>query len=115
MQCTEHTTTTIGHAVPIATEAGTEAIHREVEAVLRDRLWIHPDQVGVRVDRGTATLTGTVGRRSTADIATRLTAAVPRVTKVINRIRYEFDDAELVRSRIDRTHPFSAEPFHPGP
>ena len=90
------------------------AIRREAEAVLRRRLWIHPEQVGVRVHDGTATLTGAVGRRSTADIVTRVVTAVPGVTKVVNQIRYDFDDAELVRSTVSRTHPFSAEPFHPG-
>lgn len=89
------------------------AIRREVEAVLRRRLWIQPEQVGVRVHQGTAMLTGTVGRRSTADIATRLARAVPGVTEVDNHIRHDFDDAELARSKISRTHPFSAEPFHP--
>jgi CBS domain-containing protein len=89
-------------------------IRREVEAELRRRLWISPDQVGVRVHEGTATLTGAVGRQSTADIVTRVVTAVPGVAKVVSRIRYEFDDAELVRSTVSRTHPFSAEPFHPG-
>jgi len=90
------------------------AIRREVEAELRGRLWIRPEQVGVRVHEGTATLAGAVGRRSTADIVTRVVTAVPGVTKVDNRIRYDFDDAELVRSTVSRTHPFSAEPFQPG-
>jgi CBS domain-containing protein len=89
------------------------AVRREVEAVLRRRLWIHSDQVGAHVYKGEATLTGAAGRRSTAQIAARLAAGVPGVTKVVNRIRYDFDDAELARSRVGRTHPFSAEPFHP--
>jgi CBS domain-containing protein len=89
------------------------AIRREVEAVLRRRLWIRPEQVAVRVSEGTATLTGTVGRRSTAAIVTRLTAAVPGVTGVVDRIVHDFDDAELARSTVGRSHPFSAEPFHP--
>jgi CBS domain-containing protein len=90
------------------------AIRREVEAVLRRRLWVRPEQVRVQVREGTATLTGTVGRLSTADIVTRVAGRVPGVTTVVNRVRYEFDDAELVRSAVDRTHPFSAEPFPPG-
>jgi CBS domain-containing protein len=90
------------------------AVRREVEAVLRRRLWIHPDQVGAHVYQGVARLTGATGRRSTADIAARLAAGVPGVTKVVNHIRYDFDDAELARSKVGRTHPFSAEPFHPG-
>ncbi|WP_433731435.1 CBS domain-containing protein [Actinoplanes sp. CA-051413] len=90
------------------------AIRREVEAVLRGRLWIRPEQVAVRVNEGTATLTGAVGRRSTAGIVTRLATAVPGVTEVVDRIGYDFDDAALARSRVDRTHPFSADPFRPG-
>ncbi|GAA3951586.1 CBS domain-containing protein [Actinoplanes auranticolor] len=89
------------------------AIRREIEAVLRRRLWIGPEQIVVSVSEGAATLTGTVDRRSTADIATRLAAAVPGVTDVADRIVHDFDDAELARSTVGRTHPFSAEPFHP--
>lgn len=90
------------------------AIGREVETVLRRRMWIRSEQVGVCVDAGTTILTGAVGRRSTAGIIARLAAAVPGVTTVVDRIRYEFDDARLARSNVSRTHPFSAEPFHPG-
>ncbi|MFI7602221.1 CBS domain-containing protein [Actinoplanes sp. NPDC049681] len=86
----------------------------EAEELLRRRLWIDPEQIRVRMDDGTAELTGRVGRRSTAGIATRLVAAVPGVAHVVDRIGYEFDDADLVRSRANRTHPFSAEPFGPG-
>jgi CBS domain-containing protein len=89
-------------------------IRREVEAELRRRLWIRPAQVGVRVHEGTATLIGAVDRHSTADLVTRVVTGVPGVTKVDNRIQYDFDDADLVRSTVNRTHPFSAEPFHPG-
>lgn len=90
------------------------AVRREVEAELRRRLWIRPAQVGVRVHEGTATLTGAVGRHSTADIVTRVVTAVPGVTTVDNHVRFDFDDADLVRSTVNRTHPFGAEPFHPG-
>lgn len=96
------------------TPEGADAVAREVGDVLRRRLWFSPDQVRVRMNRGTAVLTGNVGRRSTADIAARLTAAVPGVSDVDDRLRFEFDDADLVRSRVNRTHPFSAEPFGPG-
>jgi hypothetical protein len=54
-----------------------------------------------------------VGRRSTAGIAARLTADVPGVSQVVDRIRFDFDDTDLVRSRVGRTHPFSADPFPP--
>ena len=82
-----------------------------VEHVLRQSLWIEPAQVQVHVDGGVVTLTGAVGRRSTAAIAARLAAKVPGVVAVVDRIGYDFDDSSLVRSRVGRTHPFSAEPF----
>ena len=88
-------------------------VRRRVEEVLRRRMWIHPEQVQVSVEEGAATLTGAVDRRSTAGIAVRLASAVPGVTDVVGRIRYDFDDTDLVRSRVNRTHPFSADPFPP--
>jgi hypothetical protein len=82
--------------------------------VLRRRMWIHPEQVQVSVEDGAATLTGAVDRRSTAGIAVRLATAVPGVTDVVGRIRYDVDDTDLVQSKVNRTHPFSADPFPPG-
>jgi osmotically-inducible protein OsmY len=90
------------------------AIRQDViNHVLRRTLWIDSGQVQVHVDAGVVTLTGTVGRRTTAAIAARLTAQVPGVVAVANEIRDSFDDTTLARSRIHRTHPFSAEPFQP--
>ncbi|MBG0564795.1 CBS domain-containing protein [Actinoplanes aureus] len=93
---------------------GDAAIGGEVAEVLRRRLWIGPPQLRAHVREGTVVLTGDVDRRSTADIAARLTAAVPGVTAVADRIRFGYDDGDLVRSRVSSTHPFSAEPFPPG-
>jgi hypothetical protein len=95
--------------------AGADAtVRREVEGVLRRRMWIHPEQVRVSMRDGVATLTGAVGRRSTAGIAARLTTAVRGVTEVVDRIRYDFDDSDLVRSKVGRSRPFSADPFPAG-
>jgi osmotically-inducible protein OsmY len=58
------------------TSGDSTLLRRKAEEVLRRRMWISPEQVRVRVDDGTATLTGVVGRRSTARIAARLVAAV---------------------------------------
>ncbi|UQU62701.1 BON domain-containing protein [Couchioplanes caeruleus] len=102
---------TAGTGAPRGRAAG---ISREVAGVLRRRLWIHPEQVQAHTIGGTVVLTGDVGRRSTAAIAGRLAAAVPGVTAVVDDLRYEFDDTELVRSKVHRTHPFSADPFPPG-
>ncbi|MEU7902677.1 BON domain-containing protein [Actinoplanes sp. NPDC049118] len=99
-----HEMSTVGADIPV---------RREVEDVLRRRMWIHPEQVRVGLRDGVATLTGTVDRRSTAGIAARLATEVPGVSHVVNRIRFDFDDTELVRSKVSRTHPFSADPFPP--
>lgn len=93
---------------------GDDAIQRDVtQHVLERTLWIDPRHVRAGVDAGVVTLTGEVGRRSTAAMAGRLSADVPGVLGVVNDIAYGFDDTELVRSRIGRSHPFSAEPFRP--
>jgi CBS domain-containing protein len=90
------------------------AIRQDViHDVLRRTLWIDPTRVHVDVDAGVVTLTGAVGRRTTAAIAARLTAAVPGVVAVVDHVAYAFDDTALARSRVNRTHPFSAEPFPP--
>jgi CBS domain-containing protein len=90
------------------------AIRQDViDHVLRRVLWIDASQVQVHVDAGVVTLTGAVGRRTTAAIAARLAARVPGVVAVIDHIDDAFDDTTLARSRTHRTHPFSAEPFNP--
>ncbi|GIE92014.1 BON domain-containing protein [Actinoplanes regularis] len=90
-----------------------EARH-EIEDMLRGRMWIHPEQVRVVVRGGVVTLTGAVDRRSTAGIVARLTADVPGVSHVVDQVRFDFDDTDLlVRSRVSRTHPFSADSLPP--
>ena len=91
-----------------------KAIRQDViDHVLRRVLWIDTSQAQVHVDAGIVTLTGTVGRRTTAAIAARLAARVPGVAAVIDHIRDAFDDTTLAQSRTHRMHPFSAEPFNP--
>lgn len=93
---------------------GDDVLRREVtEQVLRKTLWVGPSQVRADVEAGVVTLTGEVGRRSTAEIAARLTAGVPGVSHVVDNIAYGFDDTALVRSRVGRRRPFCAEPFGP--
>ncbi|GIF00862.1 CBS domain-containing protein [Paractinoplanes rishiriensis] len=85
--------------------------HDVIQHVLRRTLWIDSQQVHVDVSAAVVTLTGKVGRRSTAAMVGRLSGDVPGVQHVVNDIAYDFDDSALVRSRVGRTHPFSAEPF----
>ena len=65
-------------------------------------------EVRATVDAGVVTLTGAVGRRTTAAIAERIVTDVPGVVAVVNEIRWRFDDAALAGSRISRTNPLSA-------
>ena len=81
-----------------------------INHVLRRILWIDTRQVQVDVQAGVVTLSGAVGRRTTAAIAARLAADVPGVVAVRNEIRYDFDDSALARSRLHRTDPLSSEP-----
>ena len=90
-----------------------EAIRQDIIHEIRHTLWIDPRKLQIQVDAGVATLTRAVGRRSTAAIAAGLTETVPGVVAVVNRIRYDFDDAALAHSHVNTTHPFSAEPFTP--
>lgn len=86
-----------------------------VEHVLRRTLWIEPSQVQVSVAGGLVTLTGAVGRRTTAGIAARLAGKVPGAVAVVDHIHHDFDDSTLAHSRVGHSHPFSAEPFAPEP
>lgn len=63
-----------------------------VEHVLRRTLLIDPGRVRVDVHDGVVTLTGTVGRRTTAGAAARLAGHVRGVTAVVDRIDFEVDD-----------------------
>ena len=69
--------------------------------MLRRVLLTDPDAVEVAVDEGVVTLTGTVDRRSTAEIAGRLARAVSGVVDVVNLLDWQYDDsAELKRHYV---------------
>jgi CBS domain-containing protein len=85
------------------------AIHRDVvDHVLGRTLLVEPSQVTVEVDDGVVTLTGRTDRLSTAQLALRLTQAVPGVVDVIDRLGFDFDDRRLAESSIYRPSPFGA-------
>jgi len=60
--------------------------------VLERALWLRPTDVAVTVDNGVVTLAGTIERRSEAEIAARLTHALPGVVAVENNLQYSWDD-----------------------
>jgi CBS domain-containing protein len=68
-------------------------IHREiVEDVLLRTMWIDPADIGVTVTEGRVTLKGRPDRRSTAQIAVRLTRGVDGVVSVTDELTWRFDD-----------------------
>jgi CBS domain-containing protein len=75
-------------------------IHDEiVDDVLRRTLWIDPITVQVDVVDGVVTVSGRVGRRSTAALVVRLTADVSGAVTVIDRLTWDYDDSDLVHAK----------------
>ncbi|MEU3166401.1 CBS domain-containing protein [Streptosporangium sp. NPDC006930] len=62
------------------------------EEVLGRSLRMETAQVNVRVDHGVVTLTGTMERRSEAEIAARVVGRVNGVVDVVNEVRWLQDD-----------------------
>ncbi|MFJ9012126.1 CBS domain-containing protein [Streptomyces canus] len=73
-----------------------EEIHRSVdEDVLRNTLWLTPQNVAVSVRDGVVTLAGQLERRSEKAIALRTTGRVDGVVGVVDRLTYRLDDTRL--------------------
>jgi CBS-domain-containing membrane protein len=66
-----------------------------VENVLRRMLWIDPLTVKAEVHDGAVTLTGSLERRSTAELAVHVTKSVPGVIHVVDQIEWDFDDTRV--------------------
>ncbi|GHJ49451.1 hypothetical protein Cs7R123_67930 [Catellatospora sp. TT07R-123] len=82
-----------------------EAIrHDVVHDVIEGMLFVRPPQVDAQVADGIVTLTGSTGRRSTAQIAEHLVRTVPGVVDVVNELTSERDDTGR-----ERRHDFDAE------
>jgi len=63
-----------------------------MQSVLLETLRIRPGAVRATVEDGVVTLTGRTERKTTAVAAARLTAAVPGVTDVVDRLTFDVDD-----------------------
>jgi CBS domain-containing protein len=63
-----------------------------LEDVLRRMLWIDPLAVEVGVADGVVTLSGEVDRKTTAEIAVRITKSIPGVISVVDRLAWSYDD-----------------------
>lgn len=62
-------------------------------------LWADPTDVDIAVRDGIVTLTGTVGDRSTAEVAERLVRRLDGVIDVVSELEFRFDDGGLARRR----------------
>ncbi len=72
------------------------------EDVLRRTMWRDPDEFDVAVRDGIVAISGSVERRSTAELLERVTAMVPGVVRVIPTVRWCVDDsASKPRARND--------------
>ncbi|MEO3892570.1 CBS domain-containing protein [Nonomuraea sp. B5E05] len=68
-------------------------IAREVrEDVLDGSLWVDTDDIHIRVERGVVTLSGSVDRRSDAEIAARMIQRVNGVVDVIDKLEWKEND-----------------------
>jgi CBS domain-containing protein len=65
------------------------------EEIVRDTMWMRPDEVQVQVREGIAVLEGTVDRRSTATILERLVGHLDGIVGVRSELRWELDDRDL--------------------
>ncbi|MDQ7910191.1 CBS domain-containing protein [Phytohabitans sp. ZYX-F-186] len=88
--------------------ADEELRHDINDEVLLRTLWLEPLVVDVKVDNGLVTLSGHLDRRTMAELAVQLVAAVPGVVAVDDHLTYELDDTELSGSEWYRSHPFSS-------
>jgi CBS-domain-containing membrane protein len=84
-------------------------VEREVTGeVLGHILMVEPGRVTVSVHKGVVTLTGRTDRLSTARLAVKLTAAVPGVVEVIDRLGFDFDDRKLAEANRFAPNPLGA-------
>jgi CBS-domain-containing membrane protein len=77
-------------------EIGADINHDVVDALLH----AGADRVGVDVAAGVVRLTGEVDRRSTANLAARLTRQVPGVVEVIDQLQVAFEDTDTTGAGV---------------
>jgi CBS domain-containing protein len=70
-----------------------------IREVLERTLWLEPQSIEVTVNDGRVALRGRADRRSTAQIAARLTRAVDGVVAVIDDLSWNFDDTQELHRR----------------
>lgn len=72
-----------------------EILHAVNEEVIRRTMWLDPGAFGIEVHEGVVRIDGTVDRRSTARILTKLIGLVDGVAHVESSLTWELDDTGL--------------------
>lgn len=75
--------------------ADDESLRLAREHVLRDLMWLDPDEFKIEVSDGVLRISGVVDRRSDATIITKLLGLVEGVERVVAELRWELDDEHL--------------------
>jgi CBS domain-containing protein len=65
------------------------------EEIVRDTMWMSPDDLRITVTKGVARLSGMVDRRSTATILERLVEHLEGVVAVRSELGWELDDRDM--------------------
>ncbi|HLO34794.1 MAG TPA: CBS domain-containing protein [Candidatus Deferrimicrobium sp.] len=71
------------------------------DEVLYRTMWLNPALFDVAVHDGIVRISGSVGRRSTAEMIARVTSLVPGVIDVVSEVNWETDDSDFVAPAPD--------------
>jgi CBS domain-containing protein len=75
--------------------ADEESLRLAREHVLRDLMWLDPNEFKIQVSDGVLRISGVVDRRSDATIIRKLLGLVEGVERVVDELRWELDDEHL--------------------
>jgi CBS domain-containing protein len=75
--------------------------------VIRELLWLDPAAFTIDVHDGVATISGSVERRSTAEMIGRMTAMVPGIIDVDASVGWRIEDRDLAPVERDPVFPYS--------
>jgi CBS domain-containing protein len=75
--------------------------------VIRQLLWLDPATFAIEVHDGVAAISGSVERRSTAEMIARLTAMVPGIIDVDSSVSWRIEDRDIAPLERDPVFPYS--------
>ena len=75
--------------------------------VIRQLLWLDPAAFTIEVHDGVATISGSVERRSTAEMIARMTAMVPGIIDVDASVGWRIEDRDIAPVERDPVFPYS--------